>query len=178
MIFEATPIADAFVIVPELVEDARGAFARTFCREEFQRQGLEPLVSQCNVSVNTRRGTLRGLHYQAAPHEECKLVRCTTGAIFDVIVDLRPSSPTHRRWFGVELSATNRRALYIPRGCAHGFQSLTDGSEVLYQMSYRHHPEAARGVRWDDPAIGVTWPIAEPILNDRDRSYPLLGARE
>ncbi len=170
--FLPTPIAGAWLIEMEPVEDERGAFARSFCREEFARHGLNPAVAQCSVSTNRRKGTLRGMHYQAAPHEETKLVRCTRGAIHDVILDLRPQSPTFRKWFAVELSADNRRMLYVPAGFAHGFQSLTDNTEVFYQISTPYHPESARGVRWDDPAFGIEWPATERIISDKDRHYP------
>ena len=159
---------------PELLEDERGSFTRSFCQEEFRAHGLDPVVAQCNISFNKRRGVLRGLHYQVKPHEEAKLVRCTRGAIWDVIVDLRQGAPTRYRWFATELTADNRRALYIPRGFAHGFQTLADNSEVFYQMSEFYHPESARGVRWNDPIIGIAWPLADPVVSPRDRSYPLL----
>lgn len=175
MIFVPTPLAGAYVVEMNRIEDDRGFFARSFCREEFIQQGLNPEVSQCNVSFNSRRGTLRGMHFQSDPHAEDKLVRCTQGAIWDVIVDLRADSPAYRKWFGVELTAASRRALYVPKGFAHGFQTLTDDAEVLYMMSESYHPESARGVRWDDPAFGIEWPIAGPVLSDRDRSYPLFA---
>ena len=159
---------------PELLEDERGSFARSFCQGEFRAHGLDPVIAQCNISFNKRRGVLRGLHYQVKPHEEAKLVRCTRGAIWDVIVDLREGAPTRYRWFATELTADNRRALYIPRGFAHGFQTLADNSEVFYQMSEFYHPESARGVRWNDPKIGIAWPLADPVVSPRDRSYPLL----
>lgn len=174
MKFVPTSFEGAFVVEPELLEDERGCFARSFCRDEFVSHGLDPAVVQCNISFNNRRGTLRGLHYQIKPHEEAKLVRCTQGAIWDVIVDLRENSPTRYRWFAAELTAENRRALYIPRGFAHGFQTLSDKSEVFYQMSEFYHPESARGVRWDDPVIGITWPVDTPVLSPRDMSYPLI----
>lgn len=136
--------------------------------------GLDPAVAQCNISFNRRRGTLRGLHYQVKPHEEAKLVRCTRGAVWDVIVDLRDGSSTLHCWFAIELTAENRRALYVPRGFAHGFQTLVDDSELFYQMSEFYHPESARGVRWDDPVIGISWPHQDPVISLRDRSYPLL----
>lgn len=158
----------------EPLEDERGFFARSFCQDEFLRHGLDPVVAQCNVSWNRRRGTLRGLHYQTAPHEEAKVVRCTRGAIWDVIVDLREGSATCFKWFCAELTAENRRAVYIPRGCAHGFQTLADDSEVLYQMSESYHAGHARGVRWDDPTLGIRWPLPDPILSARDRGYALL----
>ena len=157
-----------------MLEDERGSFARSFCQQEFRAHGLDPVVAQCNISFNKRRGVLRGLHYQVKPHEEAKLVRCTRGAIWDVIVDVREGTPTRYRWFATELTADNRRALYIPRGFAHGFQTLADNSEVFYQMSEFYHPESARGVRWDDPKIGIAWPLADPVVSPRDQSYPLL----
>ena len=173
MKFAPPPLGGAYVIELERIEDERGFFARSFCQEEFRKQGLEPAIAQCNVSWNRRRGMLRGLHYQAAPHEEAKVVRCTHGAIWDVIVDLREGSPTRLRWHAQELSADNRLAFYVPEGFAHGFQTLADDSEVLYQMSESYHPDLSRGIRWDDPTIGILWPLADPILSERDRSYPL-----
>jgi len=173
VIFTAAPLAGAFVIEPERKADERGFFARTFSADEFRKQGLCAEFVQCSVSFNARAGTLRGMHYQAARHAETKLVRVTQGAIFDVIVDLRPKSKTFKRWFAAELSADNRRALYIPEGFAHGFQTLGDAAEVFYQISPAYVPEAARGVRWDDPAFGIEWPKAgRRILSERDRSYP------
>jgi dTDP-4-dehydrorhamnose 3,5-epimerase len=172
--FEPTPLAGAMLIEIERVEDERGFFARSFCHEEFRRHGLDPTVVQCNVSWNRRRGTLRGLHYQAAPREESKVVRCSRGAIWDVIVDLREGSPTRFQWFGVELTAQTYRALYVPKGFAHGFQALADDTEVLYQMSESYQADLARGVRWDDPKLAVRWPLPDPILSDRDRGYALL----
>ncbi|HEY5344213.1 MAG TPA: dTDP-4-dehydrorhamnose 3,5-epimerase [Solirubrobacteraceae bacterium] len=174
MRFVETPLPGAWAIELEEIEDDRGWFARTFDAEEFRARGLNPDVVQCNASFNHRRGTLRGMHYQAEPHGESKLVRCVRGAIFDVAVDLRPDSPTGRAWHGVELSAENRLAFYIPAGLAHGFQTLTDNSEVLYQMGDPYVPEAARGVRWDDPAFGIEWPEpdGERIISERDAGYP------
>jgi len=172
--FLPTPLEGAFIVEPELLEDERGSFARSFCQEEFRAHGLDPVVVQCNVSFNKRRGVLRGLHYQVKPHEEAKLVRCTRGAIWDVIVDLREGAATRYRWFATELTADNRRALYIPKGFAHGFQTLADDSEVFYQMSEFYHPESARGIRWNDPAIGIAWPLADPLVSLRDQSYPLI----
>jgi dTDP-4-dehydrorhamnose 3,5-epimerase len=173
--FVETPLAGAFVVEVEPVADERGMFARSFCQQEFRERGLEAVVAQCNVSHNRKRGTLRGLHYQAPPHEEAKLVRCTRGAIWDVIVDLREGSKTRLQWFATELTADNRRALYVPRGFAHAFQTLGADSEVFYQMSEFYHAASARGIRWDDPAIGIRWPLANPILSERDRAYPLLA---
>ena len=172
MTFRETPVAGAWIVEPQRQADGRGFFARTWCATEFARHGLSPRLVQCSVSYNPRRGTLRGLHYQVAPHAEAKLVRCTRGAIYDVAVDLRPASPTFRRHVAVMLDADGRRALYVPEGCAHGFQTLTDDTEIFYQMSAAYVPEAARGVRWDDPAFAIQWPPAERIIADRDRQYP------
>ncbi len=177
MIFSATPLDGAWVIDMTPAADERGFFARTFCVSEFAAQGLIAPVNQCSVSFNGCRGTLRGLHFQAEPHAEEKLVRCTAGAIFDVIVDVRPGSPTFRQWFAVELSAENHRALYIPRGFAHGFVSLADGSEVLYMISAPFVADAARGIRWNDPALGIRWPLAPAVISARDAAYPLLDGR-
>lgn len=174
MKFEPTPLAGAMLIEIERIEDERGFFARSFCQDEFRRHGLEPVMVQCNVSWNRRRGTLRGLHYQAAPHEEAKVVRCARGAIWDVIVDLRENSPTRFQWFGVDLTGQSHRALYVPKGFAHGFQALADDTEVQYQMSESYHADQARGVRWDDPKLAIHWPLPDPILSERDRSYALL----
>jgi len=174
--FLPTPLAGAYLIELEQLDDERGFFARSFCQNEFKAHGLDPVVAQCNVSFNRRRGTLRGLHYQAAPHAEAKLVRCTRGAVWDVIVDLRKGSLTVRQWHAAELTADNRRALYIPDGFAHGFQTLADDSEVLYQMSEFYHPESARGVRWDDPTLAIRWPLKEPVMSPRDREFPALDA--
>lgn len=172
MRFTPTPLPGVYVIDLEYLEDGRGFFARSWCREEFARRGLNAELAQCNVSFNRLRCTLRGLHYQADPHAEAKLVRVTRGAAYDVAADLRPWSPTYLRWFAAELTADNRRALYVPGGCAHGFQTLTDDTEVFYQMSEVYRPEAARGVRWDDPALGVAWPDLERVMSERDRGYP------
>jgi dTDP-4-dehydrorhamnose 3,5-epimerase len=161
-----------FIVEIERLEDPRGFFARSYCEQEFQAAGLDGRVAQCNVSYNEKRGTLRGMHWQADPHGEAKLVRCTAGGIYDVAVDLRRDSPTYLKWFGVELTAANHRALYIPAGFAHGFQALTDAAEVFYQMSVAYVPGAGRGARWDDPAFGIRWPLAEPILSERDAGYP------
>lgn len=172
MILRETPIAGAFVAEIEPRRDERGLFARTFDRELFAERGLASEVVQASVSFNARKGTLRGLHYQAEPHGEEKLVRCVRGAIHDVIVDLRPDSATYCGWFGIDLDDESRRALYIPKGIAHGFQTLTDSAEVLYQMSTPYVPDAARGVRWDDRAFGVRWPAGERTMSERDRTYP------
>jgi dTDP-4-dehydrorhamnose 3,5-epimerase len=169
--FHKTALGGVFIIEPERREDRRGFFARTWCQEEFAGHGLNPHLVQCSVSVNVLRGTLRGMHFQAPPHAEAKLIRCTRGAMWDVALDLRPGSPTFRRHVGAELTAENRLALYIPEGVAHGFQTLEDNTEVLYQMTAAYAPETARGVRFDDPAFGIPWPIPDPIVLERDRNY-------
>jgi dTDP-4-dehydrorhamnose 3,5-epimerase len=174
MIFTVSPLSGAYLIDIERHADERGFFARSYCAEEFAAQGLGPELRQCSVSYNARKGTLRGMHYQCAPHEEHKLVRCTAGAIFDVIVDIRPASPTYRRWFGAELSAENRRSVFIPPGFAHGFLSVTEGAEVYYMISAAHAPESSRGLRWNDPALAIEWPFAPTIMAARDAAYPLL----
>ena len=175
MQFTPTEVDGACIIDPERIEDDRGFFARTWCAAEFEARGLVPQLVQCNISFNHRRGTLRGMHYQQAPHAEAKLVRCTQGAIHDVIVDIRTESPTYRTWVGVELTAANRRMLYVPPGCAHGFQTLADDSEVFYQMSQVHHAPAAAGFRYDDPALGIHWPLEVAVISAGDRSLPLLA---
>lgn len=172
MKFIPTDFAGAYVIEPERMEDDRGFFARTFCRDEFAAHGLRPAFVQCNVSFNVRKGTLRGMHFQEKPHEEAKLVRCTRGAIYDVIVDIRRDSPTFKRWAAFELSAENRRMLYIPEGFAHGFQTLEENCEVFYQMSEMYRPESARGIRWNDPTLAIRWRLASPIVSARDAAYP------
>jgi dTDP-4-dehydrorhamnose 3,5-epimerase len=172
MIFEETPLRGAFAIAIEPIEDERGFFARSFCAREMQAHGLCSQVSQCDVSFNRRRGTVRGMHLQRPPHAEVKLVCCTAGRIHDVIVDLRVGSPTFARHFAIELTARNRRALYVPRGFAHGFQSLEDDTEVFYQMSQAHAPHAAAGFRWNDPAFGIEWPLDVSVISERDRSFP------
>ncbi len=174
MRFIETSLPGVWVIEPERIEDERGWFARTFDIAEFRARGLNPEVVQCNASLNLCAGTVRGMHYQAEPHGESKLVRCVRGAIFDVAVDLRPDSETRCAWHGVELSAENRHAYYIPAGFAHGFQTLTDDCEVLYQMGHPYVPEAARGVRWDDPAFGIRWPAVEGerVISEKDCAYP------
>jgi dTDP-4-dehydrorhamnose 3,5-epimerase len=172
MRFTETKVAGAFLIEPEPIADERGFFARAWSQEEFRAHGLASTLVQCSISFSRRKGTLRGLHYQAAPHEETKLVRCTQGAIWDVAVDLRRDSPSYLAWFGAELSAANHAMLYIPEGCAHGQLTLADDSEVYYQMSAPFVAEAARGVRFDDPAFGVEWPAPVEVVNQRDRTYP------
>lgn len=173
-----TPLPGTVLIEPERVRDERGHFARTYDADTFAAHGLDPRIAQCSTSFNARAGTLRGMHYQADPHAEAKLVRCTRGAIYDVALDLRRDSPTFRQWCGAQLSAANGIALFIPAGCAHGFQTLEDESEVLYQISVAYVPEAGRGVRWDDPAFGITWPpppATGRIVSDRDAGYPGVG---
>jgi dTDP-4-dehydrorhamnose 3,5-epimerase len=173
--FIETPLPGLRVIEIEPLIDDRGFFARSFCVRDFQAHGLEETVAQCNISFNEKAGTLRGLHFQALPHEEAKLVRCTCGAVYDVAVDMRPNSSMYLKWFAAELTSENRRMMFIPRGFAHGFQTLVDGSEVFYLMSEFYHPESARGLRWDDPTLGITWPIADRIISDKDRTYPLIS---
>ncbi|MFL6028993.1 MAG: dTDP-4-dehydrorhamnose 3,5-epimerase [Gaiellaceae bacterium] len=173
MIFTETDLAGAFVIDIERHEDERGFFARAWCEDELAEHGLSTRVVQCNIAYNHRRSTLRGMHFQAAPHAEVKLVRCTRGAIYDVIIDLRPESRTFRQWLAFELTAENSRMLYIPEGFAHGYETLADETETYYQMSETHTPEAARGVRWNDPAFGIAWPEPEPaVISEKDRSWP------
>lgn len=173
MIFNETKLRGAYIIEVEPLEDDRGSFARTFCREEFETHGLNSFVAQCNISQNRKKGTLRGMHYQVAPHAEAKLVTCLAGSIYDVIIDLRPDSITCCQWVAVELSARHRRSLiYIPEGFAHGFQTLEDDTEVFYQMSYAYVPESARGLRWDDPMFAISWPDGSPTLSERDKNYP------
>lgn len=169
--FPAT-LRGAFRIEMDRLEDARGFLARTWCAREAQEHGLNPRVVQCITSFNGGRGTLRGMHFQAAPHEEAKLVRCIRGALVDVILDLRPDSPTFRNWEAFELTEQNGTALYIPEGIAHGFQTLADDTEVFYQMSEFYVGAAARGVRWNDPAFGIVWPLPDPILSPKDAGYP------
>lgn len=174
MKFQETPLKGAFTVNLDRIEDERGFFARSFCEKEFSAQGLVSRFVQCNVSYNRLAGTLRGMHFQAEPHGEAKLVRCTRGSILDVVVDVRPDSPTYLKWFGKEISAESRMALFIPRGFAHGFQTLVDDSEVLYQMSEFFHPDSARGIRWDDPVLGIRWPLSNFIISEKDRAYPPL----
>ena len=178
MIFIETTLQGAFIIELDKLEDERGFFARTWCQREFAAHGLNPHLVQCNISFNRQRGTLRGMHYQAAPHEEAKLVRCTRGGIYDVIIDLRAQSPTFKHHIAVTLTAQNYRMLYVPEGYAHGFQTLEDNTEVVYQMSAFYAPDSARGVRWDDPAFGIQWPSAQRIISERDRTYPDFVDRE
>lgn len=178
MIFTETRLAGAFVLDLEPREDARGFFARTFCRKEFEAHGLKPDVAQCNVSFNEHAGTMRGMHFQVPPVAETKLVRCTRGAIYDVIVDLRPGSPTYLRHVGVELTADNRRQLYVPELFAHGYLTLTPDTEVAYQVGEFYAPGSERGIRWDDPALGISWPAPVEVLSEKDASWPAFAERE
>lgn len=178
MIFRELDLPGAFLLEPERLEDERGFFARIFCRRELEAHGLEPAVVQCSLSFNHRRGTVRGMHWQTPPAEEAKLVRCVRGAVHDVIVDLRPDSPTFERHAAVELDAENRLALYVPPGFAHGFQTLEDATELLYQMSELYTPERARGFRFDDPEVGIRWPLPVSVISERDRSLPPFADRE
>jgi dTDP-4-dehydrorhamnose 3,5-epimerase len=175
MQFRRTYIAGVFIVEIEGQQDERGFFARTYCAQEFAAQGLAVPVAQCSLSFNHRSGTVRGLHYQVPPAAEGKLVRCTRGAIYDVVVDMRPSSPTYLSWTGVELSADNHRAIYVPEMVAHGFQTLTDGTEIFYQMSEFYAADYARGIRYDDPLLGVKWPLPASVISAKDMSWPLLG---
>ena len=175
MVFQETALKGAFVIEVEFHTDERGGFGRSYCWREFQEHGLDPRVVQCNVSYNAKRGTLRGMHYQDVPHEEAKLIRCARGAMYDVIVDLRPASSTFRKWAAFELKAEpgkSSRMVYVPRGFAHGFLTLQDDTEVFYQMSEFFVPDAARGFRWNDPAFDIQWPEPVTVVSDRDRGYP------
>jgi dTDP-4-dehydrorhamnose 3,5-epimerase len=172
--FLTTPLGGVYLVDVEKIEDERGFFARSFCQNEFKALGLDSSIAQCNMSFNRKRGTLRGLHYQASPHEESKLVRCSSGAIWDVIADLRSNSPTFGKWFSVELSASNRRALYVPSGFAHGFQTLADNSEVLYQMSTLYNSDSGRGIKWNDPYLSISWPLDVSAISPRDQSFPIL----
>jgi dTDP-4-dehydrorhamnose 3,5-epimerase len=170
--FHETNLSGAFLIDIEPKEDHRGFFARSWCQQEFTHRGLNANLVQCNISFNHKQGTLRGMHYQRDPYPEAKLVRCTRGAIYDVMIDLRPTSPTFMHWDAAELTAKNHRMFYIPEGIAHGFQTLEDDTEVFYQMSEFFHPECSEGVRWNDPAFQIQWAIASPILSEKDQSYP------
>lgn len=173
MIFRELELKGAFIIEPQRVEDERGFFARTWCRSEFEQHGLDSNLVQCNISFNNRKGTLRGMHFQRAPYAEAKLVRCTAGTIYDVIIDLRPASATFKHWCGTELAARNQLALYVPEGFAHGFLTLKDDSEVFYQMSEFYQPSYASGVRWNDPAFNISWPALSDkfIISNKDEQY-------
>ena len=171
MIFTETPLQGAYIIDLNTIEDERGFFARSWCKMEFGKHNLNPELVQCNISFNNKKGTLRGMHYQEEPYGEAKLVRCTQGSIYDVIIDLRTTSPTFLAWYSVELSAENRKMLYIPESFAHGFQTLADDTEVLYQMSEYYHPGHARGIRWNDPSVSIDWPLDTIIMSKQDREY-------
>jgi dTDP-4-dehydrorhamnose 3,5-epimerase len=175
VIFTRTRIEGAVVVDLERREDGRGFFARTFDAEEFRANRLDPRVAQCNVSWNVRAGTLRGMHYQAEAAPEPKYIRCTAGAIYDVIIDVRPDSPSYLSHFGVELTADDRRGLYVPPMCAHGYLTLTDGAEVTYQVGEYYTPEAERGIRHDDPLFNIAWPVAVTVISDKDRTWPLFS---
>ncbi len=175
MLLTETKLSGVYVIEIEPQKDERGFFARSWDTREFERLGLNPKIVQCSVSFNAKRGTLRGMHYQVSPYAEEKLVRCTMGAIYDVVLDLRPDSDTYKQWIAEELSAENHRALYIPEFCAHGFQTIVDSSEVYYQISEFFHPDCASGVRFDDPAFGIDWPIEKKIVSDKDLSFVDIG---
>ncbi len=172
MIFSETELKGAFLIEPERKEDYRGFFARTWCQQEFESHGLNSHLVQCSLSFNKKKGTLRGMHYQTRPYEEAKLVRCTKGELFDVIIDLRPNSSTFKSYFSVVLNDENRMMLYIPEGFAHGFQTLADNTEIFYQMSQFYSPDHSAGIRWNDPAFGIKWPNDTRIILERDMNYP------
>jgi dTDP-4-dehydrorhamnose 3,5-epimerase len=172
MTFEETELKGGFVVGLKKIEDNRGFFARAWCQKEFADAGLNPNLVQINLAASHKAGTLRGMHFQEAPHAEAKLIRCTRGRIFDVMIDLRPESPTHRKWFGLELSAENHRMLYIPEGFAHGYETLTDDAEMLYQTSQAFASGSARGVRYDDPAFGIVWPLPVSVISEADRKWP------
>ena len=173
MIFNQAKLKGAYIIEVQSLEDDRGFFARTFCQKEFEKHGLNPHVAQCNISYSRKKGTLRGMHYQVAPFGEAKLVICVSGSIYDVIIDLRPDSPTYCEWMAMELTARGpRHMLYVPENFAHGFQTLEDETQVFYQMSQLYHPESARGLRWNDPAFNIRWPDGQRIISEKDRSFP------
>jgi dTDP-4-dehydrorhamnose 3,5-epimerase len=172
MRFIETILKGAFIIIPDLIEDERGFFARAFCRREFEENALNPDLMQCNISFNESKGMLRGMHYQSGPQAEVKLVRCTAGAIYDVIIDLRPESPTFKQWLSTELTGNNHHLLYVPEGFAHGYQTMTPETEVFYQVSAFYHPASERGIRWDDPAFGVEWPLPITVISKKDASHP------
>ncbi len=173
MIFQPLALESAYLITPEYIEDQRGLFARTFCQEEFKKRGLNPHLEQCSLSYNYKKGTLRGMHYQKKPHEEAKVVRCIRGSVYDVIIDLRPSSLTYKKWIGVELTAANRKLLYIPEGFAHGFLTLEDHTELFYQISTAYVASSARGIRWSDPCFAIEWPLKADVISEKDQGHPL-----
>lgn len=172
MKFEETPLKGAYVLEPERIEDDRGFFTRIWCGDELRKHGLSDCIVQSNLGFSNRKGTLRGLHYQLEPNAEVKLLRCSKGAVYDVIVDLRPDSPTHERWFGIELNEENRKMIYVPTGFAQGYLTLRDDSEIYYHTSEVYHPEVASGVRYDDPSFGINWPIGVEIASEQDRNWP------
>lgn len=171
MLFKKTELQDSYIIELERMEDERGFFARTFCQKEFEKQGISTRIVQCNISYNKEKGTLRGMHYQLAPHQEAKIVSCSRGSMYDVIIDIRPDSSTYCKWVAVELTARNHRILYIPKGFAHGFQTLEPDTEVSYWMSNFYNPASQRGIKWDDPIFAIDWPVSNPIVSERDLSY-------
>lgn len=171
MIFTETKLKDSYILEIKKMEDARGFFGRSWCQKEFEEHGLVPCVVQANVSYNKKKGTLRGMHYQIAPYEETKLVRCTRGALYDVIIDLRPDSPTYKQWLGVELTADNYKMLYVPKGFAHGFITLEDNTEATYQVSQFYTPGAEGGIRYNDPLFGIEWPVEVTVISDKDKSW-------
>ena len=172
MIFKETLLEGVFVIELELIRDNRGFFARTFCQKEFKKKGLSDIILQCSTSFNKKKVTLRGMHYQSEPYAEPKIVLCTNGAIYDVVVDLRKNSSTYKKWVANELNMKSQKMIYIPKGCAHGFQTLEDNTEVFYQMSEFYHPEYAKGIRWDDVAFNIQWPLPISVISQKDLSYP------
>jgi dTDP-4-dehydrorhamnose 3,5-epimerase len=177
LIFSETALSGAYIIEPEKINDQRGSFARVWCRRELEQHGLKGDLAQSNIGFSYRKGTLRGLHFQRAPHQEVKIVRCTRGSMFDVVVDLRPESPTYKRWFGVELNDENRRMIYVPEGFAQGYMTLADNTEMNYHTSEFYSADAASGVRYDDPVIGIRWPLAVTVISEQDRNWPLIGQR-
>ena len=172
MIFKETSLQGAFVIEPKILTDERGAFTRIFCQKEFKEHGLDPNISQCNISFNTKKFTLRGMHFQTGPYSEAKLIRCSRGLIYDVIVDLRPTSSTFMAWISVEVSEKNRKMVYGPKGFAHGFQTLMDNTEVIYQMSEFYYPDNSSGLRWNDPSIKIDWPKKPIVISSKDQNFP------
>ncbi len=177
MIFTETELSGTFIVEIEKVGDERGFFARSWDKKEFEKMGLNSNLMQCSISLNSKKGTLRGMHFQDSPYEETKLVRCTKGRIFDVVIDLRKNSPTKNKWFGVELTELNHKMVYVPEGVAHGFQSLEDNSVVFYQMSQEYSPNHAKGVRWNDPSFGVIWPLHSPIVSKKDQMWELISLK-
>lgn len=175
MIFTETKLKGSFIIEPEKIEDERGFFARTWDNKTFEEYGLNSKLVQCNISFNKKKGTIRGMHYQAYPHEEAKLVRCTKGKAFEVMLDLRTHSNTHMQWLGIEITSENYKMLYVPEGFALGFQTLEYNTELFYQMSERYEPEFSRGIRWDDPSINISWPLKPTVISKKDLSFPILN---